>query len=380
MSPGITVTSVCIRGYGIVSAYGEGRAPLVAGLSAGRAQLAPFAQAPVSALRAITVSARDRARFPANEKGELALVRAAVTEALTHAGLGAPLGDCAVLCGGSNALALAEHDYLRLLTESPGKRPIVRDPSALAGQLARELGARGAVLTFSTACSSSANALLVARDLLARGKVARALVVGVESLNAITLAGFQSLLLLDAHGCRPFDAQRAGLQLGEGAAALLLEREGAGPRLLGGANLCDIHHVTSASPDGAAMARCMRAALDDAGVAAVAAIKAHGTGSRENDAAEAAAMRTVFGAAIPPFTALKRYFGHTLGACGAIETVAMLAALENGFVPAAGGFESADETLGCTPLTANGSAAHGTYLLNYFGFGGNYASLVIAHG
>jgi 3-oxoacyl-(acyl-carrier-protein) synthase len=378
------MASVRIRGFGVVSAYGAGAAPLAQGLRAGRATLAPYRDAPVPALRALAVSLRDRARFPADEQGERDMVRFAVREALARAGVeeGEPLGDCAVLCGGSNALALAEHDYLRLQATAPGGRPAVADPGFLAGSMARELGARGPVLTFSTACSSSANALTVARDLLVRGQVQRALVVGIESLNAITVAGFQSLLLLAPGGCRPFDAARAGLQLGEGAAALLLEREGGGARLLGGANLCDIHHVTSANPDGEAMVRCMQAALADAGVDAgeIVAIKAHGTGSRENDLAEAVAMRRVFGAGLPPFTALKRQLGHTLGACGAVETAAMLAALEAGFVPATAGFETGDGALACAPMASGRTAEAGSYLLNFFGFGGNYASLVIGHG
>jgi 3-oxoacyl-[acyl-carrier-protein] synthase-1 len=238
------------------------------------------------------------------------------------------------------------------------------------------------VLSFSTACSSRANALLHARDLILRGEVARALVLGVEALSMITLSGFRSLMMLDEAGCRPFDVARSGLQLGEGVAALLLERAGTGARLLGGANLCDTHHMTSASPDGEAMARTMRGALDDAGVAPgdIVAIKAHATASRDNDAAEAAAMRRVFGAALPPITALKRYLGHTMSACGAIETAALLTTLDAGFIPAAAGFAEVDPELGCVPMTQSRLATPGNYLLNYFGFGGNYASIVISHG
>jgi len=309
-------------------------------------------------------------------------VLAAVDQALRRAQVSAPLGDCALLCGGTNTFAQAEHEYLQSQRESRTQRSRIHDPGSLTNQIARALGVRGPVLTFSTACSSSANALLVARDMLLRGHVSRALVVGIESLSAIALGGFQSLMMLDADGCRPFDNARAGLQLGEGAAALLLEAQGTGPRLTGGANLCDIHHVTSANPDGSGMARCMNTALADAGIDArdIIAIKAHGTASRENDAAEVAAMRTLFSTQLPPFTALKRYFGHTLGACGAIETVALLAALDAGFVPATAGFSDVDASLGVAPLTTPLAAVPGEYLLNFFGFGGNYASLVIGHG
>jgi len=209
-------------------------------------------------------------------------------------------------------------------------------------------------------------------------------VVGVERLCATTLSGFSSLMLLDPRGCRPFDAARRGLHFGEGAGALLLGTEdGANaqqPRLLGGASLCDVHHPTRANPDGSGMARCIRQALEDAGVApaAIVAIKAHGTGSSDSDAAEAAAMRSVF-ARMPPFTALKGYFGHTLAACGAIETIALLAGLAQGHIPAVAGFETTDPEIGVSPLRRPILAAAGRYLLNYFGFGGNCASLVVGH-
>ncbi len=372
---------VSIRGYGIVSAYGIGTAPLVAGLRAGRAALAPLVESPIPALRGLNVSALPTGLFASDQHGAIATVMAAVDEALRRAGASAPLDDCALICGGTNTFAFAEHDYLRLQREPSGLRWHVHDAGFLTTQLAHALGVRGPVLTISTACSSSANALLVARDLVLRRRSPRALVVGIESLSAMTLSGFQSLMMLDPRGCRPFDAARAGLQLGEGAAALLLEPTGAGARVLGGANLCDIHHVTSANPDGSGMARCMRAALADAGVSKrdITAIKSHGSASRENDAAEAAAMRTVFDTP-PPFTSLKGYLGHTLGACGVVETAALLATLEAGFVPATVGFSAVDPALGCAPIARSLPGDTGNYLLNFFGFGGNYASLVIAHG
>jgi 3-oxoacyl-[acyl-carrier-protein] synthase-1 len=188
-------------------------------------------------------------------------------------------------------------------------------------------------------------------------------------------------MMLAPNGCRPFDAARNGLQLGEGAGAIWLTADDTknGFTLTGGANRCDTYHVTSSQPDGAGMAACMTAALRDANVAATAvrAIKAHGTGSLENDAAEAAAMRTLFGPQPPPFTGLKRYLGHTLGACGVVETIAFLGCLARGFVPASAGFADADPALALTPLTRHADAAPGDYLLNYFGFGGNFASLVV---
>jgi 3-oxoacyl-[acyl-carrier-protein] synthase-1 len=375
-----SASDVRIRGYGVVSTYGAGVAPLVEGLRRGTAQPSPLTTETVPSLAGIMVSALPPSLFRFDADGTLAATLAAAREALEHAGVREPLGNCAVVLGG-NILALAEHNYLRHQDARPGFRPSIPHPGDLAERVAHALGATGPVLTFSTACSSSANAMLHARDLIVRGDVPGALVIGIESLALISLSGFRSLMMLDGEGCRPFDAERDGFQPGEGVAALWLAAGGKGARLAGGANLCDIHHVTSASPDGSGMARSMQAALANAGVTAsqIVAIKAHATASRDNDAAEAAAMRSVFGAALPPVTALKRYIGHTSCACGAIETAAMLAALDAGFVPAAAGFEKPDPALDCRPLTQAQPAQPGYYLLNYFGFGGNYASIVVAH-
>jgi 3-oxoacyl-[acyl-carrier-protein] synthase I len=379
------MNAVRISGLGIVSAYGAGIARLVDGMRRGEPALAPLAAFPSPVSPDVLVSEVDRTPYGRDEAGSLAMALAAIREGLAEAGIGAATGlkDWALVCGGSNAATIAEERYRTLLVEQPGARPIVPDPGYLADRLAAQLGIEGPVLTINTACSSSANAMLVARDLVARGCVARSLVLGIEGLSSVALSGFQSLLLLDADGCHPFDAQRRGLQLGEGMAALVLERADTatrGFRLLGGANLCDIHHVTSANPDGSGMVRCMQQALADAdiGVGDVASVKAHGTGSAENDAAEVAAMRHVFGAALPPFTALKRYIGHTLGACGAMETVSLLGCLRAGFLPAAAGFREADAELNARPLTTPMAPPRGAHLLSFFGFGGNYASLVIA--
>jgi 3-oxoacyl-(acyl-carrier-protein) synthase len=189
-------------------------------------------------------------------------------------------------------------------------------------------------------------------------------------------------MLLDPEGCRPFDKDRAGLQIGEGIAALMLEADTgdtARAILRGGANLCDTHHLTSASPDGRVMHDVMLQSLANAGVtpADVVAVKAHGTGSIDSDRAEAHALRAVFGASMPPVFALKRYVGHTLGACGAVETAALIGCLLDGSVPATAGFQTADPELNVAPTLAALPARRGAYLLNFFGFGGNYTSLVM---
>jgi 3-oxoacyl-(acyl-carrier-protein) synthase len=380
------MASVAIRGYGIVSAYGEGVAALRAGLAAGAPALAPLPALAPPADRQALVSAVNHAHFPLHPDGTGAMARLAIEEALAMAGIGAEeLRDCALVVGGSAMLAHAEQASRELYRTEPGRRPRLEQPGTLTHELAKQFDLRGPTLTLSTACASSANAILVARDLVARRRAARALVVGIERLCATTLSGFSSLMLLDPNGCRPFDVNRRGLHFGEGVGALLLERDHAGEprlaRLAGGASLCDVHHPTRADPDGSGMARCMRQALHDAVVPAeaIVAVKAHGTGSSDSDAAEAAAMRSVF-ATMPPFTALKGYFGHTLAACGATETIAFLASIKEGSIPPTAGFETVDPEIGLSPLRQPLPVQAGNYLLNYFGFGGNCASLVIAHG
>jgi len=379
------MSAIQIRGLGLVSSYGMGVACAVEGMRAGRPGITPLTLFSLPFQDQIQVNQFDHAPFPPGAAGATAVIEAAVQEALAEAQLARDgLRDAALVLGTSSFLFAGEAEYRhRLATTGEAVMPAVTPPGQVALRVAEDLGIEGPVLTLTTACSSSANALLVAADLLRRGEARRALVIGVEGLSSIALNGFHSLMLLDPEGCRPFDAQRRGMQLGEAAGAVLLEAgdDAHGDRLLGGANLCDTHHMTSATPDGSAMRSVMEMALADAGLqpADVALIKAHGTGSLDNDTAEAAAVRTLFGAPLPPFTAIKRYLGHTLGACGAVELAAFLGCLRAGFVPPAAGFRHPDPALQIQPLTEFRPAPTGAVMLNFFGFGGNYASLLIAH-
>ena len=378
------MADIGIRGLGLVSSYGLGVAPAVAGMRAGRAGITPLTQFSLPFKDPIQVNEFDHSRFPPGAEGIAAAIETAVQEALAEASLDpGALRDAALVLGTSSFLFAGEAQYRHILaSRGESVLPALAPPGSVALRVAGDLGIQGPVLTLSTACSSSANALLVASALLRRGEARYALVIGVEGLSIGALSGFHALMLLDAQGCRPFDAQRRGMQLGEGVGVVLLEADGRGDRLLGGANLCDTHHMTSATPDGSAMRMVMEMALTDAGLRAqdVALIKAHGTGSLDNDTAEAAAMHSLFGAQIPPFTAIKRYVGHTLGACGAIELAAFLGCLRAGFVPPTAGFTHADSALGVTPLTEVQAAPSGPVMLNFFGFGGNYASLLLTHG
>ena len=314
----------------------------------------------------------------------LRLIEQAVTDALAEARLPpeavARLG---IFVGSTSIdLPLIEAGYAS--AHARGEIPRVGAPRY--GLLARDIAARFAIAgpqyTFNTACSSSANAALYARAMLAEGRIEHALVVGAEGYTRLSLLGFASLMLLTREGYRPFDRARDGMILGEGVGALVLGRTGPAqaPAIIGAATACDASSPTHSQPG--QLAGVMREALDDAGVAPsqLVAIKAHGTGTPGSDLSEGQALRLVFGDAPPPLTSIKPYTGHTLGACGAVELLCMLACWRDAFLPLTPGFAEPDDALGLSPLTQCRSAGAGAMLCNFFGFGGNNTSLVLRRG
>ena len=269
-----------------------------------------------------------------------------------------------------------------LANDAAAAAPIPLDGFTQVGNhLRHKYGFLGADYAYNTACTSGANALLGAMATIAEGRSDYALVVGLETFNTTTLAGFYGMQLLAPEAMRPFDKRREGLVLGEGCGVLLLcaARPGdTGITFCGGASRCDTHSIAASNPDGSAIALVMRDALaqSDVGADEIVAIKAHGTGSPLNDDGEAAGMTQVF-ATVPPFFSLKSYIGHTLGGCGVIEAALMLACLAEGNIPASAGFECFDDSLGLAPITQVQAAETGYYMLNFFGFGGNNCSLII---
>lgn len=291
--------------------------------------------------------------------------------------------DALALYFGSSSAGIVTHEraYAEAVAAGSSDFPIhAPDQSRAARDLQASLGLRGPYFTLNTACSSAANALLYASFALRDGALDEALTVGIEEENRLSQQGFFSLMLATRERSRPFDAARDGIVLGECAAALRLstQRGDARWQLLGGASLCDASHPTN--PSSERIADTIRTALDDAGVAAsdVVAVKAHGTGTRANDQSEALGLRAVFGDTLPPFTSIKPVLGHTLGACGALETVAFTACLEQGWIPPTAGFAEIDPELGVAPLReAAAWQRGGVVLLNYFGFGGNNCALLL---
>ena len=254
--------------------------------------------------------------------------------------------------------------------------------------IADEFGLHGPGMAVATACSSSALAIATAAEMILAGDADVMLAGGADSMSRMTWGGFHSLLLVDSAGCRPFDVKRAGMSLGEGGAVIVLEAEeharqrGARiiARLTGWGASCDAYHATAPHPQGAGAAQAMRSALRRAGLQPgdINYVNAHGTGTRDNDSAEGAAFKSVFGEKLPPFSSTKRFFGHALGASGAIEAVVCLEALARQQVPPNLGFESADPGIALVPVTRVAPAKLTHVMSNSFGFGGNNAVLIFS--
>ena len=254
----------------------------------------------------------------------------------------------------------------------------------IVSEITGHFGINAASYTFTTACTSSANATVSAAAMIVQGFIKRALVIGYDLFTNLGFYGFESLKLISPLPYKPFDKNRAGVIQGEGCGALILDKKTTGPNdfyYLGGANICDTSSVTGHGVDGEQIAAVMNEALAHAGVDPVKidAVKAHATGSYHNDLAEANGLKQLFQNHVPPVTALKPFVGHTLGACGVIELILFTEAVKSGFVPPTLGFEQVDEQLNIEPLTRPLAMQSGTFLLNYFGFGGNCVSLVVSN-
>ena len=255
--------------------------------------------------------------------------------------------------------------------------------------VANYFGLKPFMATISTACSSSANALILGARLIRQGVVERAICGGCDAMSRFTVNGFLSLKNVDKEPCRPFDQERMGLNLGEGAGYLLLEKESdakaRGAEILAYftsyANTNDAYHPTAPSPDGSGALRTMEQALDRAGIAAseVGYINAHGTATVNNDAAEGLAIEKMFGVNAPYFSSTKPFTGHTLAAAGSIEAIFSIWAMQEGLAFPNLNASVPMEELRIRPLTElkrNLSIDH--VVSNSFGFGGNNVSLVFS--
>lgn len=396
-SQDIRAARVVVTGLGVVTAIGVGRAAFARALRAGERGMGPVTLFDVSDQKSsIAAEVKDfdpasvvptALREIASRSDALGIV--AADEALRDAQLSAAMvRRAAIVVGGTTGGMLETESFLAALhadpsAEAPIARLLSHPLSTPADHVARALGIDGPRRTICTACSSSANALAVAAEMLRRGECDVALAGGTDALCRLTYSGFNALGAIDPRPCRPFDVSRAGLNLGEGAAFVVLERMDDAARrgahvvaeLLGVGIVSEAHHITNPQATGEGAARAMALALRDAGLEPtdVDYVNAHGTGTSLNDPMESRAIRAVLGAHAERayVSSTKSMVGHTLGAAGAIEVVASLLAMQGGFVPPTAGLENPDPACSLRHVPRESvPGSIGVFLSNSFGFGG----------
>ena len=422
-----------IAGYGIICAIGNDAQSVLRSLQEGRTGIGPMRylqsshkELPVGEVK--LSNEEMRRMLGQDEKAIISrtvlMGAIAIRQALQHAqcsmvnGQWSMKGKRVVVINGTTVggmdvteqylLRMKEEDDLLPLLEKHDCGNSTRKMADLAGLQDAE------VCTISTACSSAVNAIILGSEMLKTGEADIVIAGGTEALSLFHLNGFNALMILDKAQCRPFDKTRAGLNLGEGAAfvvlkapsplplggsaAVSLKREtlaamkhspkggaGRGPFIRGYGNRCDAFHQTASSENGEGAYLAMTDALQMAGLKPqdIHYINAHGTGTPNNDASESAAIRRVFGENIPPVSSTKGFTGHTTSASGSIETVISILALLNGFVPANLGWKEQDESciapIGNEELKMKNEefATARNVLCNSFGFGGNDSALII---
>ena len=260
---------------------------------------------------------------------------------------------------------------------------------AVTELVADQLGIKDYVTTISTACSSSANAIFFAARLIKNNMLDVVVAGGTDALTKFTLNGFNTLMILDEQLCQPFDDNRRGLNLGEGAGYLVLVSESVAASLLkkpsvklsGYCNANDAFHQTASSPDGNGSFLAMTGALKKSGLQPydIDYINLHGTGTQNNDIAEGTAIQRLFSGSYPKMSSTKSFTGHTLGACGGIEAVFSILAIQHSMVFPNLRLQTPMKELPFTPETTlikNTSINH--VLSNSFGFGGNCSSLIFS--
>ena len=269
--------------------------------------------------------------------------------------------------------------------KNPGLKPIDRylrsNPAAV---LAQFFDLHGPQLTIVNACSSGSDAIGMGAAWIRSGICDLVLVGGSDELCRVTCNGFISLMISDHQPCRPFDRHRSGLNLGEGAAILVLEssrlqeRRKRPPRafILGYGSSCDAWHLTAPHPEGKGLRQALELALNNADTKAedIAFINAHGTATLNNDLTEGKIIKSLFPQT--PFFSTKGHTGHTLGAAGALEAAFTIAMLQTGKIPASAGFSETDPDIGLTPTNCAKDLDGRLALSQSLAFGGNNAALI----
>jgi len=402
-----------VTGAGIISPLGRGLEATRAALAAGRSGIAPIGAFDAAGFPVLCAGEVRDARIPRGSARQAVLADVALAEALAQAQLevaatadagravsfafGKPTVDLEMLAAHAAAWRAACDPEL-LPREVPGLAAARQeaDPATLLRRLGRAVGAGGPLYSSYTACASGNDALGLGKRLIERGQAEVVIAGATDSqVHPLSLIEFELLSALShepaASACRPFDRQRTGFVVGEGAAVLVLESaeharaRGARPlaRIAGYGSSLDCHGLTKCHPQGRGAAQAMRAALADAGARPeqIDYVNAHGTGTVLNDQSEAAALHAVWGEAVArlPVSSTKAMTGHLLTAASAIEAVITLIALSDGLLPPNLNFEHPDPECELNLVTAPRQGARLAHAMsNGFGFGGQNSSLILA--
>jgi 3-oxoacyl-(acyl-carrier-protein) synthase len=381
---------ILITGLGVISAAGCNLTETLDSFSQGKRNIGKVTlfdtslQYPVFEVRGLPE------KFNLEGQRTLGLALCAVDEALKDAQLDNNLSNFRVgVCMGTTvASQLNDIEFYKSYRDT-GTAPMTSVDRFLKGNLAEYIAlkvkANGPVLTVVNACSSGTDAIGVALSWLSNGLCDIAIAGGADELNRVPLCGFGSLGIVSNDPCAPFDKDRKGLNLGEGAGVLILETEknaknrGASSELLllGYGSASDSYHLTAPRPDGAGLETAIRKAISDSGIKPedICFVNAHGTATLDNDIVEGKVLGRMFGTELK-ILSTKGYTGHTLGAAGGIEAVFSAAALREGWIPASAGFKNRDLNIPIVPVKEK-TDINGYYALSTsLAFGGNNAALV----
>jgi len=422
---------ILISGMGVVSALGNNVSETWTALQTQKSGIAPLhylrtshTEFPVGEVKMTDEEMMALLKIPENEPATRTSLMGmlAVREALTQANLlviKKPESKIAFINGTTvGGMDKSERFYIDFFeNDTKNAYILTHDCGACTEMIADYFGIFSQVDTISTACSSAANAIVLGAELLKSGRADIVVAGGSECITKYHLNGFNTLMILDREPCRPFDATRAGLNLGEGAAYVVMESEeiyrtrmtqmtristdkNDNPRqsvqsassafqkmppvkLSGYANTCDAFHQTASSPDGEGAYLAMKKALEDARLTTgqIDYINAHGTGTSNNDLSEGVAIMRLFGDKIPPVSSTKSFMGHTTSAAGCIEAVISILALQHNFIPANLNFSEKMPELSFEPVSSQSGSDNcqlRNVLSNSFGFGGNDTSLIFS--
>lgn len=393
---------VFVAGIGIISAIGNNAAECLDALQNGRAGIGDMhyfdsvhrQKIPVAEVKLSNEELAQRSGLPDTKSRTALLSMVAAKEALNNAGIEniAALRTGFISANSVGGMDKTEKFFVPFLSDN--KKGRLRDVvhhecGSITELVADQLGIKDYITTISTACSSSANAIFFGARLIKNNVVDVVVAGGTDALTRFTLNGFNTLMILDEQFCQPFDENRRGLNLGEGAGYIVLVSPKVAATLnkkpsvilSGYCNANDAYHQTASSPDGNGSFVAMTGALKKSGLrpADIDYINLHGTGTQNNDIAEGTAIKRLFGPQYPKMSSTKAFTGHTLGASGGIEAVFSVLAIQQGIIYPNLRLQTPMKDLPFTPVTElirNTTLQH--VLSNSFGFGGNCSSLIFS--